>query len=89
MLLCTVGGAHQPIFRAIGTLAPRYVCFFCTDRDPDTGRPGCIVQVTGKGNIIKAGVKRIDAPPEAIAKSLLTPQARKARGKAREVRRKK
>ena len=29
--------------------SPRYVCFFCTDRDPGTGRQGSIVQVTGKG----------------------------------------
>lgn len=61
VLLCTVGGSHQPILRAIGTLAPSYVCFFCTDRDPDTGRPGSIVQVTGKGSIIKAAYQ--DAKP--------------------------
>ena len=54
ILLCTVGGAHQPILRAVESTSPRYVCFFCTDRDPGTGRPGSIVQVTGKGNIIKA-----------------------------------
>ena len=54
ILLCTVGGAHQPILRAIESTSPRYVCFFCTDRDPGTGRPGSIVQVTGKGNVIKA-----------------------------------
>ena len=29
--------------------SPRYVCFFCTDQDTGTGRPGSIVQVTGKG----------------------------------------
>ena len=54
ILLCTVGGAHQPILRAIESASPRYVCFFCTDRDPGTGRPGSIVQVTGKGSVIKA-----------------------------------
>ena len=48
-LLCTVGGVHRPILRAIESTSPRYVCFFCTDRDPGTGRPGSIVQVTGKG----------------------------------------
>ena len=53
ILLCTVGGAHQPIIKAIKSTSPRYVCFFCTDRDPETGRPGSIVQVTGKGNVIK------------------------------------
>ena len=55
ILLCTVGGAHQPILKAIESTSPRYVCFFCTDRDPETGRPGSIAQVTGKGNVIKAG----------------------------------
>ena len=54
ILLCTVGGSHQPILKAIESISPGYVCFFCTGRDPGTGRPGSIVQVTGKGNIIKA-----------------------------------
>ncbi len=61
VLLHTVGGAHQPILRAIWTLAPIYVCFFCTDRDPDAGRPDSIVQVAGKGNVIKAA--HSDAKP--------------------------
>ena len=55
ILLCTVGGSYQPILEAIRSTSPRYVCFFCTGRDPATGRPGSIVQITGKGNIIKAG----------------------------------
>ena len=54
VLLCTVGGAHQPILKAIESTTPRHVCFFCTDRDSDTGKPGSIVQVTGKGAVIKA-----------------------------------
>ena len=54
ILLCTVGGAHQPILKAIESTSPRYVCFFCTDRDPGTGRPGSIVQITGKGSVVKA-----------------------------------
>ena len=61
ILLCTVGGVHQPILRAIASTSPRYVCFFCTDRDPGTGRPGSIVQVNGKGNVIK--VNPGDASP--------------------------
>jgi len=54
ILLCTVGGSHQPIVTAIRELNPAFVCFFCTGRDQATGRPGSEVQVTGKGNIIKA-----------------------------------
>ncbi len=55
VLLCTVGGSHQPILRAIKTAAPRHVCFFCTNRDPETGKSGSITQITGTGKVIKAG----------------------------------
>ena len=54
ILLCTVGGAHQPILKAIESVSPQYICFFCTDRDPMTRRPGSVRQVTGAGNVIKA-----------------------------------
>lgn len=54
ILLCTVGGSHQPIVTAIHALAPAFVCFLCTDRDPATGQPGSRLQVEGKGNVIKA-----------------------------------
>ena len=53
ILLCTVGGAHRPILKAIESVSPRYVCFFCTDRDPTTRQLGSKHQVTGTGNIIK------------------------------------
>ena len=61
ILLCTVGGSHQPILKAIESISPQYVCFFCTDRDPETGKPGSIVQVTGEGKVIKAS-SRDDKP---------------------------
>ena len=54
ILLCTVGGSHQPILKAVESISPAFVCFFCTDKDPESGRPGSLVQVTGKGNVIKA-----------------------------------
>lgn len=54
ILLCTVGGSHQPILEAIGSTSPAYICFFCTGRDPETNKQGSIDQATGKGNIIKA-----------------------------------
>ena len=54
VLLCTVGGSHQPILRAIEAAEPRYVCFFCTGKDPDSGKPGSEAQVNGKGKVIKA-----------------------------------
>ena len=54
ILLCTVGGAHQPILEAIDSTSPSYVCFFCTDKDPVTQKPGTIGHVTGSGYVIKA-----------------------------------
>ncbi len=53
-LLCTVGGSHQPIVRAIEHLRPDHVCFICSDDDPATGNKGSYTQVEGKGSVIKA-----------------------------------
>ena len=54
ILLCTVGGSHEPILKAIDSAAPDYTCFFCTGRDPETRRPGSEVQITGEGKVIRA-----------------------------------
>lgn len=54
VLICTVGGSHQPIVTAIGEVRPRFVCFICTGRDPATGQPGSDIQIIGKGNVITA-----------------------------------
>jgi CRISPR-associated protein (TIGR02710 family) len=54
ILICTVGGSHQPIVTAINELQPDQVIFICTDKDPATGQPGSEKQITGKGNCIKA-----------------------------------
>lgn len=54
ILVCTVGGSHQPIVTAIREVQPQYVCFLCTGRDPATGQPGSRIQIEGKGNVIKA-----------------------------------
>ena len=53
VLLCTVGGSHEPILRAISSVKPEYVCFFCTERD-HAGQAGSDVQVVGNGSVIKA-----------------------------------
>ena len=53
ILLCTIGGSHQPILKAIEDTSPAYVCFFCTDKDPGTGKPGSILQIKGQGNVIR------------------------------------
>lgn len=53
ILLCTVGGSHQPILTAIRERRPAFVLFFCTDRDPGTGRPGSLATITGNGTPIE------------------------------------
>lgn len=53
ILLCTVGGSHQPILTAIGELDPAYVLFFCTGDDPATGKAGSRTQVEGKGTPVE------------------------------------
>ena len=57
ILICTVGGSHQPIVSAIKECRPDYVVFVCTDKDPATGRPGSVGQITGSGHCIKARPK--------------------------------
>jgi hypothetical protein len=54
VLICTVGGSHQPIVTAIREIRPLFVCFLCTGKDPTTGQPGSRGQIEGKDNIIKA-----------------------------------
>lgn len=54
LLVCTVGGSHQPIVSAITTLEPDFVSFICTDKDPGTGKPGSEAQITATGKCIKA-----------------------------------
>ena len=54
ILLSTVGGSYQPIVRAVRSLTPEYVCFFCTEDDRRTGERGSLSQVTGSGAVIKA-----------------------------------
>ena len=54
ILICTVGGSHQPILTAIETLQPNHVCFLCSGDDPATGQKGSWTQILGKGKVIKA-----------------------------------
>ena len=52
ILVCTVGGSHQPILNAIQEMRPAHVLFICSGRDPETGRPGSDSQILGKGKVI-------------------------------------
>ncbi len=54
ILLCTVGGSHEPILTALRQTTPDFTCFICTGRDPATGRPGSDAQILGQGSCIKA-----------------------------------
>lgn len=54
VLVSTVGGSHEPIVTAVREMAPAFICFLCTDKDPVTGQRGSRVQIEGQGNVIKA-----------------------------------
>lgn len=54
ILVCTVGGSHQPILTAIREVKPDFIVFLCSGRDPGTGKPGSVEQIKGKGKVIKA-----------------------------------
>jgi CRISPR-associated protein (TIGR02710 family) len=76
ILLCTVGGSHEPIVAAIRELAPEHVVFFCSDDDPATARKGSYTQVLGTGMCIKgsAGDER-PTLPNIPAQAGLGPEA--------------
>jgi len=54
LLICTVGGSHEPILRAVEAVQPDFVLFVCSRDDEATGRPGSYIQIVGKGNIVRA-----------------------------------
>ena len=61
VLVCTVGGSHEPIVTAIESLSPDRVCFVCSRDDGATGAKGSYLQITGKGNVLTA--RRQDDKP--------------------------
>jgi CRISPR-associated protein (TIGR02710 family) len=61
VLICTVGGSHQPVVTAIRRSQPSHVVFVCTDTDAATGKPGSRTQIEGLGHCIKE--KSTDAAP--------------------------
>jgi len=54
ILICTVGGSHQPIVQAIKELNPAQVVFICSEDNAATGAKGSYTQIEGKGKCIKA-----------------------------------
>lgn len=54
-LLCTVGGSHQPVIKAIQDNQPDFVLFVCSDDDLTTGRPGSYEQIEKSGIFLKQG----------------------------------
>lgn len=54
VLICTVGGSHEPIVTALRNGRPDHVIFVCSEKDPATGRPGSEEQILRPDNIIKA-----------------------------------
>lgn len=63
LLICTVGGSHQPILKAIEAAQPDFVTFICTGPDPETGQPGSEKQITGKGRVIKEAWDKPESLP--------------------------
>lgn len=53
ILLCTVGGSHQPILTAVREREPAFVQFFASGTDATTGRPGSIMTITGAGTPVE------------------------------------
>lgn len=52
-LICTVGGSHQPIIKAIEDNQPGFTLFVCSEDDPDTGKPGSYEQISKQGICLK------------------------------------
>ena len=48
-LICTVGGSHEPIVRAITDTWTVYACFVCSKDNPESGKKSSYQQITGKG----------------------------------------
>lgn len=56
-LICTVGGSHQPIIKAIEDSRPDFTLFVCSEDDPDTGKPGSYEQIEKRGIFLKKDFK--------------------------------
>jgi len=56
ILICTVGGSHEPVVTSIRQYDPNYVYFLCTDPDRTTGekKSGSRRQIEGTGTCLKA-----------------------------------
>lgn len=57
ILICTVGGSHQPIIKAIEDSQPDFTLFVCSEDDPDTGKPGSYEQIEKRGIFLKKDFK--------------------------------
>ncbi len=53
-LICTVGGSHQPVLKAISDINPDHTIFICSQDDKSTGQKGSYISVIGNGNVIKS-----------------------------------
>jgi len=52
-LICSVGGSHQPIVKAIRDIKPDYTLFVCSQDDPESATKGSKTAIEGKGNLLK------------------------------------
>lgn len=54
VLICTVGGSHEPILTALRHHAPQFTCFVCSEADLVSGQSGSDRMIVGRGNVIAA-----------------------------------
>lgn len=59
-LICTVGGSHQPILKAIQSIAPKKVIFICSQDNEENNIKGSYISVNGKGKVNKSSFKLKD-----------------------------
>lgn len=83
ILLCTVGGSSDPVVTAIARLRPDRVVFFCTGRDPVTGKPGScdasLGEIVARTALPQEACKTVPVPaddPDAAAAAVRAELAR-------------
>ena len=65
ILVCTVGGSPEPVVKAIESVKPDHVLFFCTDKDAASGKPGSDILITGQNNTNSGSTTLPNIPSQA------------------------
>ena len=65
-LICTVGGSHQPIEKAIKSIQPDHVLFVCSQDDAETANKGSYTE-----NLLQA--QRIYTAAQSVEVNFIEP----------------